>query len=114
MIDIYPCIFCGKESKISSSSYTSYICEDSNHRYFLNLSQYKYTDGSCDISEEVLVIYSYIINYQYTGFMSPRTIRRLYITGQDFPFKFEMPEMTYENKPIFQSVEDIENFLLIS
>lgn len=114
MNEIYPCIFCGKESKISNISNTSYLCEDSNHRYFLHLAQYNYDDGSCDICEEVLVIYDYIINYQYVGYLRPRTIRRLYITGQAFPFKFEMPEMTYENKPIFQSVEDIENFLLIS
>lgn len=106
----YKCIFCNSDCIYNSKLYAPY-CRSVTHTYDVYPARY----DQSQISEEVLKFDEYFINYQ---FIHPRIekaeMRRIFISDAKKCITVPVPGLTYENKPLLVTSEDIENFLLLA
>lgn len=106
----YKCIFCNNDCIFTPSTYGPY-CHGSDHKYNVYFARYDLEQ----VSEEVINFGRYFINYQ---FIHPRTenleMRRIFISDDDGCITVPVPGISYENRPLLISDEDVQNFLLLA
>ena len=114
MMPKFKCIFCGGNavaSNIMDKFNNHWVCPNlKDHKYIVKTSR-NHDATFRAVVQELLYTYGYRLDYLYTNV--DRFNKGILVSINFKEHFIDIPDLSFENRPLFSSEEEIKNFLLL-